>query len=93
MTTKHRTDSRDRKLTEKRAKLHTHADLWAGLKADVARGAKQFWAARGMDEPVPQSNFDPFAVKTISARANPRTPVCQPGGHRKAAGNSPTELD
>jgi len=68
---KHRTCSRDKKLTQKRAKLYTHADLWAGLKADVARGAKQFWAARGLDEPVPQSNFDPFAVESAKKRGRP----------------------
>jgi hypothetical protein len=68
MSTLHRTCSRNSKLTEKRAKLYTHKDIWQDLKADVARAAKHFWASRGMDEPVPQSNFDPFAESTAKKR-------------------------
>jgi len=68
MTTMNRADGRSRKLTEKRAKLYTHKDIWQDLKADVARAAKHFWNARGLDEPVPQSNFDPFAESTAKKR-------------------------
>ena len=52
MSTKHRTDSRQSKLTEKRAKFYSHRDIWADLKADVARASREFWRSRGMDEPL-----------------------------------------
>jgi hypothetical protein len=56
-------DSRQSKLTEKRAKLHHMPSIFRGIHKAVEAGSVYFWRRRGMEPPLPVSNFDPYACR------------------------------
>ena len=65
-------DARQRRLTERRAKLYHLPSIFIGIHKAVEDGATHFWRARGMEPPAPTTNFDPFVGRDKKNKATKR---------------------